>query len=185
MDLDLLLPPARRPGPPELPAFGDQLDRSLARARARLPAVAPGEVQVWIRRQPTLACVFRQSRPVVIHLHSVLNHKQTPPEVLEFILIHELIHLAVPPRAVDGKLSSHPPEFWEFERRAAPERPVAWYWIWSMLWEVLREDKQAETIWVKRTWKKLMVRERWSMAEALSRFEEDQAFLGRLVEPLI
>lgn len=185
MNLDLLLPPSRRPGPPELPVFGDQLDRSLARARARLPAVAPGEVQVWIRRQPTLACVFRQSRPVAIHLHSVLNHHQTPPEVLEFILLHELIHLAVPLREVDGKLTSHPPEFWELERRIAPERPAAWYWIWGTLWEVIKEDKEAEAIMVKRTWKGLMARERWSMAEARSRFEEDRAFLGTLVQPVI
>lgn len=185
MTLHLLLPGSSRPGPPELPVFGDQLDHALARARARLPDVAPGEVQVWIRRQPTLACVFRMSQPVVIHLHSVLNHHQTPPEVLEYILTHELIHLAVPPRELDGRLRGHPPEFWELERKVAPERSVAWHWIYSMLWEVLRVDKESETIWVKRTWKRLMVRERWSMAEAHIRFEEDLAAFGPLREPVI
>lgn len=186
MNLDLLVPPSRRPGPPELPVFGDQLEHTLARARARLPAVAPSEVQVWIRRQPALACVSPNAKPVLIHLHSVLNHHQTPPEVLEYILIHELIHLAVPSREVDGKLSAHPPEFWELERRVAPERSVAWHWIYSMLWEVLRVDREAEATWVKRTWKGLMVRERWSMVEALRRFEEDQGAFGRLGgEPVI
>lgn len=185
MTLHLLLPGSSRPGPPELPVFGDQLDYAFARARSRLPASAPGEAQVWIRRQPTLACVFRMSQPVVIHLHSVLNHHQTPPEVLEYILIHELIHLVVHPREVEGKQTAHPPEFWELERRVAPEGGVAWYWIYSMLWEVLERDTEAEAIRVKRTWKRLMGRERWTMAEARGRFEEDQGAAGGFGEPTI
>jgi hypothetical protein len=45
-----------------------------------------------------------------------LGREFVPPlPVFKHILIHEHIHMVVPPREVVGKLRNHLPEFWEME----------------------------------------------------------------------
>ena len=76
-----------------------------------------------------------------------------PRRVIAFILCHELIHLLVPPRDVDGKRKSHPPEFWEAERKRSPDRGLAWGWVILVLGACLRSNRKKECTFVKRNWK--------------------------------
>ena len=168
---------ARGLGPPELPLFDFDLPVLLAQTLERLPETPTKCVQVWVRRQPILACVETKARPVAIHLQSLLNHYQTPESVVGFILLHELLHLVIPPREVSGSETSHPPEFWATERRLAPERDLAWYWLWLEFGPILKRDSKAECIRVASAWKKQMNKKRVPMVEIHRMLEADRAFL--------
>jgi predicted metal-dependent hydrolase len=80
-----------------------------------------------------------------IWLHDILNRPATPAQVFRHILIHELIHLTVEPREVDQKVTDHPPEFWEIERRLSPERKQVWHWIWFQCWSLSATGKDGRT----------------------------------------
>jgi hypothetical protein len=124
------------------------------------PALDSKRVEIWLQSQPTLACVADEGASACIRLHAVLNHHHTPERVIAFIVGHELLHLVVPPREVDGALKTHPPEFWESERRMFPDRGIAWSWMILVLNDCLRTDKRQECTFVKTTWKRRMRSER-------------------------
>lgn len=65
----------------------------------------------------------------LIVFHPVLNHPQTPVEVVRFIAKHELIHLVYPPAWIDFSLEMHSPAFWAMEAAVGPERFAVWSWI--------------------------------------------------------
>jgi hypothetical protein len=155
----------KQPVHPELSFFSFDLHHLLGQLRERLPESSSHQIGVWIQSQPTLACIEVGSPLKAIVLHSVLNHRQTPEEVISFIIGHELVHLVIPPREVDGRLTAHPPEFWEAEGKLFPERDLAWSWVHLMLGLCLKEDKEAECIFVKRCWKKLMGNGRSTLGE--------------------
>jgi predicted metal-dependent hydrolase len=79
--------------------------------------------------QPALACIATTKDGASIALHPILNHPDTPQEVVAFILRHELLHMLVPPRVVAGKLKMHPPEFWDEEKKMCPDRRLYWTWL--------------------------------------------------------
>ncbi len=112
-------------------------------------------VEVFFANQDALACIaLNEGRDVSeIYLHSILSHTDTPKEVFEFIFKHELIHLVIPSREVEGKLKHHPPEFWEMEEEIAPEGTDAWHWIWNNFMLVLRRRPKLERTDVMRSWK--------------------------------
>lgn len=100
---------------------------------------------------PTLGFIQRVGEDRhVISLHSMFNHPDTPELVIRHVLIHELLHIEIPPRAIregelDPRLSrkkggvpqeplgpiSHPAEFWVRERALSPDRNVAMKWIFE------------------------------------------------------
>ena len=86
----------------------------------------------------------------IIALHSVLNHKDTPREAIKFIVKHEFLHLVIRPRVIDGKLVSHPPDFWERENELSPERNLIWRWIRFNFDHILTLDRQRECLQVRR-----------------------------------
>ena len=110
---------------PELPLFGFPLPALLSEVRRKFPSLASRRVEIQLHVQPTLATICPDGDSAVIRLHAVLNHPQTPPQVIAFILRHELLHLLVRPRMVDGKRTSHPPEFRKAERNFA-DRHGSW-----------------------------------------------------------
>jgi len=124
--------------------------------------------------RPTLASISKiNPERYVISLHSILNTHKTPEYVIRHILIHELIHIEIPPRDLipgedDPRLKekrrgkrdcpplgpiSHPPEFWERESGLSPERESAMGWIIEQLWSFIKLDSQAERIEVKPNWR--------------------------------
>jgi hypothetical protein len=105
---------------------------------------------------PFLGCIsYGLSTPdSLICLHEILNNADVPDRVFQHILIHELIHLFVAPREIAGKITSHPPEFWQFERDLSPERQWIWEWLWEHFHSCLIIDRKNECLKVKRDWRK-------------------------------
>ncbi len=144
-------------GPPELPLFSFDVVEMLERLRVEMGVADVGPVTLTMRPENTLAFIRTREglRGGDIHVHSMLNRPDTPKQVIEHVLRHELIHLLVAPRKVDGKFTVHPPEFWEHERRLVPWAGLSWGWLAFALYEVIRRDEEAECIRVKRGWKRL------------------------------
>jgi hypothetical protein len=78
-----------------------------------------------------LGCIsYGISKPgSLICLHEILNGSDVPERVFRHILTHELIHLVVAPRELDGKITTHPPEFWQLEHDLCPEGTWIWEWL--------------------------------------------------------
>lgn len=118
-----------------------------------LPPEIPINVVTW---QP-LCCIVHME-PVLrteprIFVHELLNHVDTPVEVMRFVLKHELLHCVVRPRQVDGEMESHPPEFWRAERELGPEGPGVWRWVEKNLGRGIGHQHQG--VFVKRSWKRI------------------------------
>ncbi len=142
----------RRAMAAEIPRFGFDLGDLLAAKLKVLPDPKGRPVGVWVEPAATLAFIAPSDDRVDIVIHSLLNHEDTPMEVIEHILIHELIHLRVGSRMIDGKKVRHPPEFWTMERQVSPNAEMAMAWVFRAFPSVLRHDKEEEKIWVKGNW---------------------------------
>lgn len=108
------------------------------------------DVEVRIGHYGPLAAVWRHrmgNRRHLVVFHPILNHAQTPIEVVRFIAKHELTHIEL------GR-PGHPPEFWAREYEVGPERYAVWPWIFRNLRRSLRDD--ANGLRVIRTWRKHM-----------------------------
>jgi hypothetical protein len=151
-------------GAPELPIFDFSLPALLARVRGDFPELQSMRVTVWVRVQPPLASVYRDDDEIVIELHAVLNHAKTPEQVIGFILRHELLHMIIPGREVQGRLLRHPPEFWIAERQF-PDRIPVLNWLHVSLGSCLRRDKKQDGFFVTRKWRQCMGEKRLSLGE--------------------
>lgn len=120
------------------------------------------EIEVRIVAAGQLAFIHhdfmgRQSNLVVFH--PVLNHPQTPVEVLRFMAKHELTHIACRGSPTpDGGWEPHDAEFWEYEAEVGPEREAAWAWIFKNLGRCLRRERMG--LRVSRRWHELRERPR-------------------------
>jgi len=136
---------------PQLPVCAKEISVILKEIIAlHFPDIAtpPG---VFFGRTPTLAHIedSLEEQRSAIWLHYALNDTATPDYVFAFAITHELLHVRIRPREVDGKWLAHPPEFWEEENRmAAANKSRAWEWIHRQFGEALRKDKERECIWV-------------------------------------
>jgi hypothetical protein len=74
---------------------------------------------------------------------------------VKFVCKHELLHLRIQPREVDGRWRQHPPEFWAAEQELAPERSEAWEWICRRLRSRLKIRPRRERIDVRRNWREV------------------------------
>jgi hypothetical protein len=128
----------------------------------------------FIRRGP-IACTYRKSDPAPIYIHELLNHEETPLEVMSLIFKHELLHHVIAPREVDGKIVSHPPEFCEKEQEIAPERDDAWLWINMNFFSCLKRRDKLERIDVLPTWKTAWAQTRRSIIELRSLYPATNA----------
>lgn len=161
---------ATEEGASELSFLSFSLGDLLSRVRRDFPALEDRRIEAWILRQPNLACINTDGDVHQIRIHAVLNHPGTPEEVIAFVLQHELLHLQIPPREIDGKRVLHPPEFWEAERAIAKDRVLAWAWIWLSFHSVLKRDKEKDRTLVKRNWRGYMDSRRMSMSEMVAQF---------------
>ncbi len=114
------------------------------------------ELEVRIAAETPLASIRRhfmgRDRHVVT-FHPVLNHPETPREVVRFLSKHELTHLVCPGRNIGGWYTAHPPEFWDHEDSIAPEQQAAWAWIHNNLRHCMRHDHRGVVI--DRRWRAL------------------------------
>jgi hypothetical protein len=105
-----------------------------------------------VNRGP-LACITILEHRATIFFHQILNHGDTPADVVRFICKHELLHLQISTAEVNGRKTAHPPEFWEAEKRIAPERGLAWNWIWVNLGLCIKRRPKLERIDVLPNWR--------------------------------
>jgi hypothetical protein len=107
--------------------------------------------------------------------------------VIEHVLRHELLHLKIPAREIDGKLVHHPPEFWEAEQALVPWKSASWGWMVLAFWEVIKTDIPNECVWVKKSWRKLQKYPypSWQMIlDDHNRYSDKQGQIQGLMESL-
>ena len=125
----------------------------LERVRQQfLPEVCHALECYFVKRGP-LACICVGEAAATIYVHEVLNLTETPADVMSAICKHELLHLVIPGRAVNGRKISHPPEFWVREREIAPEREAAWEWVWTNVGYCLKRRPRLKRIDVTPRWR--------------------------------
>ena len=105
-----------------------------------------------LSRTHPLTSIRNDDRTAKIGIHEILNRSDTPREVIEFILGHELLHMVIRPRQIDGRVVNHPPEFWDAEVSLFPTRTLVWAWLYEALWSCLKVDKMREVTMVRRGW---------------------------------
>ena len=125
-------------------------------------------VRIFFCKNDSLACILKRENKAEIFIHLLLNDKATPRQVLRHILAHEIIHLVLPPRILNGKQVVHHDTFRWYENRVVPNKQQSWAWIHYNFSGCLRSDKKAEGTFVKRNWKDYMPRERSSWEFVLS-----------------
>ena len=106
-----------------------------------------------LRTEP-LANVAIAEQTAKIRVHEILNRGDTPRDIFEHILIHEMLHIVIRPREIGGRMVHHPPEFWDAELRLSPARSIAWDWLHRSLLPWLKIDKRREQTLVLRGWHK-------------------------------
>jgi hypothetical protein len=115
---------------PQLPYRN--LDDILRKVSAQFFRRAFDDVTWCFVVQRTLACITPASR--LIQIHNVLNATDVPEHVFVTILIHEMLHLQIPPtRTENGRSNMHPPEFWDAESRLSPAYEESWNWLYTNL----------------------------------------------------
>lgn len=138
----------------DLPAMMEEVCSSL------FPDLPP--VPVSFVRQGPLACIMTPHHPPTrdIYLHEVLNTEKTPEWVFRAILVHELLHVFVPSRKIDGRWIHHPPEFEERQLLLVPHIDDLWTWLFDVLDPALVNRPEKEAIWVRRDWSRRLGRSR-------------------------
>lgn len=140
----------RRPWLPMLDFNADAAFRRVLRSFSPAPSVP---VNIFFSLQDTLACIFTWEDRADIFIHVLLNHRSTPIEVYRHIIVHELLHLAVPPETIDDRVVAHPDAFWEMEKQKSPERRRVGAWVYINFCSCIRTEKKKERITVLRNWK--------------------------------
>lgn len=90
---------------------------------------------------------------ISINVHQILNWPTLPKIVIEYIFHHELLHLIVPKREIDGVLKSHPPEFLDLQKTTFPDADIVTRYIMHCLFPMIKNDKKAEQIKVLPNWR--------------------------------
>lgn len=144
-------------GYPEISFLAFDALALLSRIQREMGLVEAGPITFTLQTMKTLACIHHKpGKPGGdIYFHSLFNRPDVPQPVIEHVLRHELLHLKIPPRVIDGKKIDHPPEFWEAETLLVPWKSASWTWIHMAFWNAIKVDKANECIWVKKTWKRL------------------------------
>jgi hypothetical protein len=173
-----------RPAAPALSYLPFSLEDMIESVRSRYFPNVPGPIPALFSTHKALACCWTSPGYPLVHIHHVLNHPQTPREVIEFICKHELLHFVIPPRIVGKTLKSHPPEFWVEEQRIAPESRLVWAWLHYNIGACLKARPQLEQLDVTSEWRKLELspRSAWTPADLSSGLEgQDDVALHSLI----
>lgn len=138
----------------ELPWFSFNVYDALESCRKKVPGIPEHPVALFFSPSRTLANIDTRPDSCRILMHSLLNRADVPREVIEYILLHELVHLVVPPREIEGKLKSHPQEFWELANGISGQGDIVWGWIWLATMGISKGDEEHECIFIKPSWKR-------------------------------
>lgn len=133
----------------DLPALMDEIRQS------RVPEISH-KFNVFFVEQRMLACINYHENHATIFLHQLFNTPHTPRIVFSMVFTHEMLHLIIPPREIDGKEIKHPPEFFIKEKMLSPEYKAAWGWIILNFCGAIIRDKKREQTLVRRRWRQLI-----------------------------
>jgi len=150
--------------PPHLVSFSiPELVESIR--KQHFPKLEDTIAWYFVMRGP-LACIRRRENDggVCIFVHQILNHADTPVEVMSYVIKHQLLHTEVPRWAVSWWSDAHPPMFWDWEKKACPERDRAWDWIWANLSSWLKRPRKGRMT-VRPNWKESWEQTRWTLEE--------------------
>ena len=144
-------------GYPELSFLSFDAMELLTSIQAEMNLDPPLSCTLCLQTMETLACIRLQDGCAggEICLHSLFNRPDVPWPVVSHVLRHELLHLKIPAREIDGRIVSHPPEFWEAEASLIPWRQTSWLWMRLAFGEAIKVDPVVEHLTIKRTWKRL------------------------------
>lgn len=128
-------PKARNIGTPrgqhyDLQARADKINERYFQGRLRFRIIWGRRVRSGRnQRHATLGTWNRRSR--IIRIHPMLDHSRVPWYFLDYIIYHEMVHIAVPSRTCGSRMAHHTEEFYAMER-AYPNyrRAVAWEAKW-------------------------------------------------------
>lgn len=144
-------------GYPELSFLEFDVLELLADIQVEMGLTSAEPATLSLQSIETLACIYHGPGKAGgnIYLHSLFNRSDVPQPVIEHVLRHELLHLKIPARVIDGKRIDHPPEFWEAEAKLVPWKSASWAWMYTAFWDALKVDRDDECIWIKKNWKRL------------------------------
>lgn len=77
------------------------------------------------RRSIRMGVYLHESK--VIRIHPALDRREVPPYFVRFVVFHEMLHQAIPPRVEGGRRIAHSEEFRRAER-AYPDYERAMQW---------------------------------------------------------
>ncbi len=153
-DYDELLKLERARTQPYLPLMPYSVIDTLESIRLNLFPDITKPVHIHFVNRGPLACIGERESSATIYIHQILNHSETPFEVISMVCKHELLHLRIPPAVVGKRTTGHPPEFWEAERTISPERRQGWCWIWINYGLNIKKRPRLERIDVLPGWRK-------------------------------
>jgi hypothetical protein len=180
----------RKPiGYPEISFLSFDVLALLTKLQQEMGLDAVGPISFSLQTMETLACIrWEQGRPgAEIFFHSLFNRPDVPQPVIEDVLRHELLHMKIPAREIDGKRVQHPPEFWEAEQALVPWKAASWGWMVLAFWDVIKTDIPNECTWVKKSWRRLQgyPYPSWQMIlDKQSRYSDKQGQIQGLMESL-
>jgi hypothetical protein len=176
-------------GYPEISFLSFDVLDLLSRLQHEMGPEAVAPITFSLQTMEALACIrWEHGKPGGdIFFHSLFNRPDVPQPVIEHVLRHELLHLIIPAREIDGKRIHHPPEFWEAEQALVPWKSASWGWMVLAFWEVIKMDIPNERVWVKKSWRNLQKYPypSWQMVlEDQSRYSDKQTQIKGLMESL-
>lgn len=124
-----------------------------------------------------LACVWFTDDWAYICAHQVLNHVDTPVEVMSWVCKHELLHLVIPVVSVNGRETKHSPEFRARENEIAPEHDEASAWVEMTLMRCIKVRPRLERVDVLPAWKDSWSRRRLKLDDCV--FSRETEYVGR------
>lgn len=80
-------------------------------------------------------------KPPRIRLHPVLDHEEVPEAFVRFIVFHEMLHLAMPPRPGSGSRRLIHPASFRAAERAHPDYPFATAWEQANVERLMRRAR--------------------------------------------
>lgn len=177
----------RRRLQPHIPMVSFDIKGLLKEVIRSVSSVPDVPIKIFFCANKNLACTIRDSSKADIYFHLLLNNSRTPIQVCRHIIIHELIHMVIPSRNIDGKLIHHPDEFWEFEQIMSPERNESWRWLNCNFSGCIKSDAKSESTIVQRTWKKFIDTEwcSWDQCMACINTESECSIIRRNLKKFI
>lgn len=102
----------------DLAPIAARLNRTLFANKLKFDIVWGRRPKVRPRRMSVITLGLCQWHQKTIRIHPILDSPKVPQFYLEYIIYHEMVHMAMPSQlGANGKLMHHTEEFYQLERR--------------------------------------------------------------------